>query len=327
MEPALTLYKPVHQALVIDNQQSSGSAFISANTVEVPFTDLKTKHIIPVFVKDNEPCISQVDYIESVYEAISDVYHGETILKPSIRLSHAIKGRIPDARNKPASELREWEKTIYYERMMFAFEIPSITETIDGNKLSLTVGGVKAYNQDNLYNKKGSDEHFKFFAGFQNKVCTNLCVWSDGYVGDLKVKSLESLRYNVYNALTSYNPVEHSRSMDRLSDYHLTEQQFANLLGRARMYNYLPQEQKDVIPKMLYGDQQLGSVCKDFYKDDSFSRDNDGNINLWKLYNLFTGANKSTYIDSFLDRSVNAFQFTDQLRKSLDDGRSNWFLS
>ena len=52
----------------------------------------------------------------------------------------------------------------------------------------------------------------------------------------------------------------------------------------------------------------------------------DGSINLWKLYNLFTGAAKSTYIDSFLDRSVNAFQFTDTLRLALKNDTSNWFL-
>jgi hypothetical protein len=41
------------------------------------------------------------------------------------------------------------------------------------------------------------------------------------------------------------------------------------------------------------------AVFRDFYKDESFCRDANGDINLWKLYNLFAGANKSTYIDSF----------------------------
>ncbi|MBK9300628.1 MAG: DUF3871 family protein [Bacteroidetes bacterium] len=52
---------------------------------------------------------------------------------------------------------------------------------MDGNILSLTIGGVKAYHLDRLNGKKGVDENFSFFIGFQNKVCTNLCVWSDGY--------------------------------------------------------------------------------------------------------------------------------------------------
>src|SRR5690606_10765697 len=41
--------------------------------------------------------------------------------------------------------------------------------------------GVKSYTRDNLYNRKGADQHFKFFIGFQNKVCTNLCIWTDGF--------------------------------------------------------------------------------------------------------------------------------------------------
>ena len=65
----------------------------------------------------------------------------------------------------------------------------------------------------------------------------------------------------------------------------------------------------------------------DFYKDNSFCKDADGNINLWKLYNLFTGANKSTYIDSFLDRSVNAFNLVEQIKYGLNNRRKCWYLS
>jgi hypothetical protein len=64
----------------------------------------------------------------------------------------------------------------------------------------------------------------------------------------------------------------------------------------------------------MFGDKQVSAVVKDYYRDESFCRDSSGNINLWKLYNLFTGANKSIYIDGFLDRSVNAFNFVEQVR-------------
>jgi hypothetical protein len=87
--------------------------------------------------------------------------------------------------------------------MAFIIEIPSIANDIDGNRLSLTVGGVKAYNLDNLYNRKGADEHFKVFIGFQNSVCTNLCVWTDGLLGDLKVKNGSQLHAAAIHALLS----------------------------------------------------------------------------------------------------------------------------
>jgi len=55
---------------------------------------------------------------------------------PAIRLSHPIKGRIPEARNKPANELLDHEKTLYYESMAFVLEIPEVTVEVNGNTLS-----------------------------------------------------------------------------------------------------------------------------------------------------------------------------------------------
>ncbi|WP_026462274.1 DUF3871 family protein [Adhaeribacter aquaticus] len=309
------------------DQQSSSSAFIEANTTAVPFQDIQHNHIIPVFVKDNEPLISQSDFILATQDAVQDLFRGETILQPQIRVSHPIKGRIPEAKDKPASQLLEWERTIYYERAMFCIEIPTIMDDIDGNRLTLMVGGVKAYNLDNLYNKKGAAEHFKIFIGFKNLVCTNLCVRTDGYKADLKVASLDQLRSAIYRLMDQYDQHRHLRQMQALTGYSITEQQFAHLLGRCRMYQYLPSEEKKAIPALLYGDSQLNSVCQDYYKDASFCRQEDGNINLWRLYNLFTGANKSTYIDQFLDRSVNALDFASQVQHALDGGRASWFLN
>ena len=70
-------------------------------------------------------------------------------------------------------------------------------------------------------------------------------------------------------------------------------------------------------------------VAKDYYNDKSFCRDVNGDINLWKFYNLLTGSNKSSYIDTFLDRGVNAFDFSKGISNALSDSNSNysWFLS
>jgi hypothetical protein len=178
-----------------------------------------------------------------------------------------------------------------------------------------------------LYNRKGADEHFKVFIGFENKVCTNMCVWTDGFIGDLKVTSLNHLSACITTLFENYNEGFHLNQLQQLSKYSLTEEQFAHVIGKCRMYPHLPKEMQREISPLLFGDTQLGMVCKDYYKDNSFCRDNDGNINLWKLYNLFTGANKSSYIDTFLDRSVNAFQFVEQLRFALENKQSNWFLN
>lgn len=38
--------------------------------------------------------------------------------------------------------------------------------------------------------------------------------------------------------------------------------------------------------------------------NESFCRNANGDINVWEFYNLLTGSNKASYIDTFLDRGV-----------------------
>lgn len=306
---------------------SSSKPFIEANTVEATLREIKQLHTIPVWLKDNEPLISHADFIETATNIVSDSYSNHIVLQPSIRLSHPIKGRIPSAKDKPAHLLSEDEKTLFYERMMFVIEVPSVQAEIGGNKLSLTIGGVKSFSEDNLYQKSGGDQHFKIFIGFQNHVCTNLCVWSDGYVGDLTVKSKDDLVLMIHSLINRYKTGHHLFQLEQLTKHSLTEQQFAHIIGRTRMYNYMPNRFRNEIPEILFGEQQISSVVRDYFKDQSFCRDESGNINLWQLYNLLTGANKSSYIDSFLDRSVNAYSFTEQIRWALEGKQESWYLN
>ena len=72
----------------------------------------------------------------------------------------------------------------------------------------------------------------------------------------------------------------------------------------------------------------FNAIARDYYTDKSFCRDDNGDINLWKLYGLFTGANKMSYIDTFLDRSVNTFSFKESLAQALEhNSQMSWFLS
>ena len=309
-----------------EQKESSNKAFIEANTIECRFEEIQQLHTIPVWLKDNETLVSHADFIGMTGDVIQDIFHGEHILKPNIRVSHPIKGRIPSAKDKPAHLLTDDERTLFYERMMFVIEVPSIQSNVDGNMVSLTIGGVKSYSEDNLYQRSGADQHFKIFIGFKNKVCTNLCVWSDGYVGDLSVKGIDQLQVAIYTLIKGYNSGQHLFNMRQLAEYSITEQQFAQLIGRCRMYQHLPNHLKQNIPAMLLGENQMGAVVKDYYRHNSFCRNEDGNINLWRLYNLFTGVNKSTYIDNFLDRSVNAYSFTEQIRWALEGRELSWYL-
>ena len=308
-------------------EASQNRSFITANTVPISLQELKHDHLIPVFCKDMEPVISQNDFIEAMLEVAGNVFCDERILNPVIRASHPIKGRVPDAKDKPVSELTEMEKTLYYDRLAFMMEIPTISDMIGGNEMSLSIGGVKSYAVENLYNKKGVDEHFKIFIGFQNKVCLNMCVWTDGLMSNVRVNTIGQLKACISTLLQSYNYGHHLFHMKKLCEYSLTEKQFALLIGRCRLYQHLQPSVKADIPHLMFGDNQINAVCKDYFRNDSFCRNTKGQINLWKLYNLFTGANKSSYIDNFMERSVNAFDFVHSLRVALDTQADNWYLN
>lgn len=310
------------------NQNYPLKPFIEANTIEVTPNHLADDCIIPVFAKDNERTISHFEFIDCALQACTSVISGIQIETPEIRVSHQIKGRTPDAIHKPANQLLDHEKTIYYERMAFVARLSGITEVINGNPLALTIGGVRSYNLENLYSKK-SFEKFKFFIGFQNKVCCNLCVSTDGFTDELKVGSQDELFKGISKIIESYRVEKHLKQMRLLNDHSLTESQFALLLGRSRLYNFLPKEQKKIIPQLQFTDGQINLIAKDYFQDNSFSRNDNGDINLWSVYNLFTQANKSSYIDTFLDRNLNALEFTSGLSNALINKESdyNWFLS
>lgn len=301
--------------------------FIVANTIEVPLHHLKQDCIIPVFSKDNEKTIAHQEFIESVLTAISKVFPHHSISTPEIRVSHQIKGRTPDAIHLNAKDLLDHQKTIYYERMAFVINIPSIVDSINGNELTLSVGGVRSYNLENLYNKK-TLEKFKFFIGFQNKVCLNMCINTDGFKEDLRASSASELQHKVIEVMQNYNAELHLMEMKEFTQDYLSEHQFAQLIGKSRLYQHLPKSEKQKIPMLNFNDSHINTMAKDYYEDKNFCRLDDGRINLWDVYNLFTQANKSSYIDTFLDRNLNAFEFTKGIQKTLSGNSDyHWFLS
>lgn len=301
--------------------------FIVANTIEVPLHHLKQDCIIPVFSKDNEKTIAHQEFIESVLTAISKVFPHHSISTPEIRVSHQIKGRTPDAIHLNVKDLLDHQKTIYYERMAFVINIPSIVDSINGNELTLSVGGVRSYNLENLYNKK-TLEKFKFFIGFQNKVCLNMCINTNGFKEDLRVSSASELQHKVIEVMQNYNAELHLMEMKEFTQDYLSEHQFAQLIGKSRLYQHLPKSEKQKIPMLNFNDSHINTMAKDYYEDKNFCRLDDGRINLWDVYNLFTQANKSSYIDTFLDRNLNAFEFSKGIQKTLSGNFGyHWFLS
>ena len=302
------------EATIIEETAISNKSlhFIEANTQEATLQHLKNDCITPVFAKDNELTVNHAAFIE-------------TIGTPDIRVSHVIKGRIPEAIHKPANQLLESDKTIYYERAAFSIDIPTIYETVEGNKLNLSIVGVRAYNQMNLYSKK-VPELFRLAIGFKNQVCCNMCIFTDGYKDDLRVSNTSELYRSALELFNNYNPAKHLHLMQQLGNTSMSEHQFAQILGKMRLYQCLPNGYQKRMPRMLLTDTQINSVAKAYINDENFgSFGND--LNMWKFYNLLTGANKSSYIDSFLDRSLNATEMAVGINAALHgDEHYKWFI-
>ena len=322
---SLNLGQYAEEAVIVEEAPKNVKHFIEANTEEATLNHLQHECITPVFSKDNELTINHAAFIETIQEAASSFFNGETIDTPEIRVSHVIKGRIPEAIRKPANQLLESDKTIYYERAAFSIDIPTIYETVGGNKLNLSIVGVRAYNQMNLYSKK-SPEAFRLAIGFKNQVCCNMCIFTNGYKEDLRVSNTSELYRSALELFNNYNPAKHLHLMQSLGNTSMSEHQFCQILGKMRLYQCLPSGYQKSLPRMLLTDTQINSVAKAYINDENFSSfGND--LNMWKFYNLLTGANKSSYIDSFLDRSLNATEMAVGINAALHgDERYQWFI-
>ncbi|MFT7034805.1 MAG: hypothetical protein ACJA2S_003323 [Cyclobacteriaceae bacterium] len=303
----------------------SRGSYIEANTEQLSLKQLKENCIIPNY-SDSESTIAHSEFIEATEEIIQANFSGHRILQPNIRVSHTIRGRVPSAIGKPVKELKPEEKTIYYQRCAFMVEVPELTENVNNNKLSLTIGGVRALNQENLYSKRNL-EKFKVFIGFKNLVCTNLCIATDGLNADIRISSVAELKDKINELIQQFDKERVLGNMERMSKFNFNESQFGKLTGKMRMYTHLNKQEKVGKLTLLMNDNQIGTVVKNYYQDANFSRSQNGDINLWDFYNLMTDANKSSYIDSNLERNANAFEFVTGLADSLQNRTENWFLN
>ena len=299
--------------------------FLDANTNHITMEELRTQCVVPTWA-NQELTISHQDFIDCVHDAAKTFYQGEAVTTPSIRVSHIVRGRTPDALGKKASELLECEKTQFYQRLAFAFTIPTIYETIGGQRLELCVGGVRNYNDLNLYRSSKGVEKFSVFVGWRVNICSNQILTGQGVKLSLEVMDLKQLYQQVMELFNGFNPAKDIHLMQTLSNSYLTETQFAQIIGRMRLYQALPQGLSRKIPRLLITDSQINNVCRGYYQNEDFGGKG-GSLSMWHFHNLMTEANKSSYIDSYLSRAVNATEVSVGLDNALHgDQTYQWFL-
>ena len=322
----MNLSEFAEDATIIMEQPKCGISFLEANTDSISMEDLANKCVVPTWA-NQELTIAHQDFISCVHEAASDFYRGERLNMPDIRVSHIVRGRIPQALGKKASELLECEKTQFYQRLAFAFTIPTIVETVRGERLELCIGGVRNYSDLNLYRATKGIEKFSVFVGWRVRICSNQVLTGEGVKFNIEVSNTSELYRHVLELFHSFNPAKEIHLLQTLSDTYLTETQFAQIVGRMRMYQALSPGRQKQIPRLLITDSQINSVCRDFYSNEHFGV-KDNAISLFDFHNLLTESNKSSYIDTYLNRAVNATEVSVGLNNVMQglDNRYAWFL-
>ena len=299
--------------------------FLEANTNTITLEELAEQCVVPTWA-NQELTISHQDFINTVHDAACNVFAGETINNPEIRVSHIVRGRTANSLHKRTSELLESEKTQFYQRLAFAFTIPSLHECIDGQRLELCIGGVRNYSDLNLYRTNRGMEKFSIFIGWRVNVCSNQVLTGQGVRLNIEVMSLHDLYKAVLDLFYNFNLEKDIQLLQSLTQTRLTESKFAQIVGRMRLYQALPSYLQREIPKLLITDSQINNVCRDYYNNPNFGH-KDNTISLFDFHNLLTEANKSSYIDSYVQRGINATEITVGIGKALQgDSEYSWFL-
>lgn len=304
---------------------STSVNFLEANTNAITLQELTEQCVVPTWA-NQELTISHQDFINTVHDAACNVFAGETINSPEIRVSHIVRGRTANSLHKRTSELLESEKTQFYQRLAFAFTIPSLHECIDGQRLELCIGGVRNYSDLNLYRANRGMEKFAIFIGWRVNVCSNQVLTGDGVRLNIEVMSLHDLYKAVLDLFYNFNLEKDIQLLHSLTQTRLTESQFAQIVGRMRLYQALPSYLQREIPKLLITDSQINNVCRDYYNNPNFGH-KDNTISLFDFHNLLTTANKSSYINDYVQRGINATEITVGIGKALQgDSEYSWFL-
>lgn len=300
-------------------------SFLDANTNAISLEELANSCVVPTW-GNQELTISHQEFINCVWDAAKDFYCGQRVNTPEVRVSHIVRGRTPNALGKKAFELLECEKTQFYQRMAFAFTIPTIYETLNGQKMELCVGGCRNYSDLNLYRQTKGTEKFSVFVGWRMKICSNQILTGNGVKLSFEVMNLRDLYKTVMDLFNGFLPAKDIHLMQTLSNTYMTESQFAQIIGRMRLYQALPNNVQKRIPKLLITDSQINNVCRDYYHNEVFGV-KDNQISMFDFHNLLTESNKSSYIDSYLQRAVNATEIAVGINNALHgDNKYSWFI-
>ena len=309
-------------------ENSEHPNFIESNTEAISIDELISRCIVPTF-SDNTLTIAHQNAIAAVYKAAEEVF-GE-LTPPECRVSHAINGRVASALQKPAKDLTDDEKTVFYQRIAFIAHVKSLTRIVAGQTVELTIGMCRAYNEDKLYSRP-SPEKFRLFVGWKVRVCSNLCLTCSGNSGLVECMTEADIYQKAYQLFSKFDPQKEEtlELLENLNNTRISESQFCYIIGRMRLYQALPNEVQKTLPVLEIGDQAVNAAVRGFVTNPNFGlKEGETSITTWEMLQLFNEAIKQTYIDRWIDRNQNCTDFLLGIQKALqgeDTEGYSWFL-
>jgi len=304
--------------------------FIEGPSNEISMEELTFKNIIPTF-SDNSLTISHQKFIETTRKAAEVIFGGGNVTTAETRCSHPILGRVASAQHLKASELRDDQKTIFYQRLAWIAHITTLTSSINGQQVSLTIGGTRSYAEDKLYARQ-NPQHFRVFIGFRVRVCSNMMLTTDGVSDNLLCMTEADIFQKAFELFNRFNEVKESTlyNLEALHNAWLSQEQFCKIIGRLRLYQALPNTQQKQLPQILLGDSVVNAATKEYIKNPNFGMGpGDGSISCWQLMNLLNEAVKNSYSDLWIERNANCTTFASGIANAINgnDDSYCWFLN
>lgn len=281
-----------NELIIAPDEMGNHPNFIESNTSAITLEELTNKNIIPTFC-DNTLTISHQNFIGAVSKVAEQIF-GE-LTPVECRVSHPIIGRVPSAQNKKASELREDEKTVFYQRLAWVAHARNLTNTINGQTVNLCIGGVRAYNEDKLYRPQ-TPMKFKIFVGWKVRVCSNLCLTCDGFSGTIECMTEADIMQKALELFSGFNPRKEETLglLENLQSTEISEELFCKIIGRLRLYQFLPVNEQKALPSLNIGDQAVNTMVKGYVSNPNFGKKEGEIITCWNLLQLANEAVKSS---------------------------------
>ena len=140
---------------------------------------------------------------------------------------------------------------------------------------------------------------------------------------DIMQKSLE--------LFSSFNPHKEDTLclLEHLQSTIVPETLLMTMLGRMRLYQFLPSAEQKKLPPLTIGDQAINAMVKGYISNPNFGKKEGEDFTTWNLLQLMNESVKQAYIDRWLDRNQNCTDFAIGIQKAIngEDTEYNWFLN